>query len=954
MLQAELRRWAVQWDVVGLAETWMDDESEKNLTVQGYSVVCASRKQKGGGGVAVLVREGLTYRERPDLGTFIEGQIESIFIEVIRGGGRKNEIVGVVYRPPGGSTQGFNEDMGRILTDVRGLDGYVMGDFNVDLLKAETHSQASDFMEGFMSRGFYPLISLPTRLTDMTATLIDNIWTNNLRETMVSGLVTVRISDHLPAYAFVGGSREEGVTGVQARMKRAVNQGRIERFSEALSEWYFDVERAVGVEGNVARFRNGFRDLYNSAFPWVERKKKRKDLEKPWLDDDDFKELVREKGMLYSRKVRGTLEVEGQERLAEVTREVNRMRQRLKRAYFGQRMGEIQGDLRATWEVLNELIRGRSRQGRGGTCRYFEKDGVGMTDGAEIAEGFCDFYCKVGPELAARLGRGQEGAFREYLGEKVEESLVWRPTSPLEVEELCRSLKPNKAAGWDEVSPRVIRGVAREISRPLSAFYNYCIREGHYPGCFKVARVVPVYKGEDPTLFSNYRPVSVLPVLSQIFERVLRSRLEGFLESAGVLFPGQYGFRGGHSTTMAVLEMVERVRGAWAKGNAALGVFIDLKKAFDTVDHGLLLAKLEHYGVRGAALSLLQSYLEGRSQYVVYGGVESGRGQVACGVPQGSVLGPLFFVVYVNDMFRACEGIDPVLFADDTNIYAEDDNLGRLFEKVNRGLEALDRWFKCNRLTLNLKKTEFIFFGGPKGQDLGRLKLTVGGEVIKQVSEARFLGVWVDEGLRWTAHIDRVRSKIGQLLGVVGRASAVLASGALLSLYNGLVLPHLQYCLMVWGDFQGDGNGARGAALLRLQKRFAGLIAGNRGRYHADPLFAQFCILKVEDLCRQQVRVHAWRFWNRLLPTNQAAMLERVETVHSYGTRAAGAGLFVSTRDHRSVGYRVPREWAALPVELRELGSLAAFKRTSRTGFIREYRLNVCGVRNCYVCGGSV
>ena len=209
--------------------------------------------------------------------------------------------------------------------------------------------------------------------------------------------------------------------------------------------------------------------------------------------------------------------------------------------------------------------------------------------------------------------------------------------------------------------------------------------------------------------------------------------------------------------------------------------------------------------------------------------------------------------------------------------------------------------------------------------------------MIKQVSEARFLGVWVDEGLRWTAHIDRVRSKIGQLLGVVGRASAVLASGALLSLYNGLVLPHLQYCLMVWGDFQGDGNGARGAALLRLQKRFAGLIAGNRGRYHADPLFAQFCILKVEDLCRQQVRVHAWRFWNRLLPTNQAAMLERVETVHSYGTRAAGAGLFVSTRDHRSVGYRVPREWAALPVELRELGSLAAFKRTSRAGFIREY-----------------
>ena len=159
---------------------------------------------------------------------------------------------------------------------------------------------------------------------------------------------------------------------------------------------------------------------------------------------------------------------------------------------------------------------------------------------------------------------------------------------------------------------------------------------------------------------------------------------------------------------------------------------------------------------------------------------------------------------------------------------------------------------------------------------------------------------------------------------------------------------------MVWGDFQGDGNGNRGAALLRLQKRFAGMIAGSRGRYHANPLFAKYCILKVGDLCRQQVRVHAWRFWNRQLPTNQAAMLERVERVHSYGTRGAGVGLYISTRDHRSVGYRVPSEWASLSVELRGASSLAAFKRTSRAGFIRDYSLSVCNVRNCYVCGDDV
>ena len=186
----------------------------------------------------------------------------------------------------------------------------------------------------------------------------------------------------------------------------------------------------------------------------------------------------------------------------------------------------------------------------------------------------------------------------------------------------------------------------------------------------------------------------MLPVLSQVFERRLKVWLVEFLEKQGVLTPGQYGFRSGHSTAMAILDMVEMLRSAWNRGNVALGVFIDLKKAFNTVDHRVLLAKLEHYGVREGALGLLESYLEGRSQYVVYGGAESGRGRVECGVPQGSVLGPLFFLIYVNDMVRVSGDLGFVLFADDTNIFAEGRDPVELFGRVNGGLVELDRWFR--------------------------------------------------------------------------------------------------------------------------------------------------------------------------------------------------------------------------------------------------------------------
>ena len=158
------------------------------------------------------------------------------------------------------------------------------------------------------------------------------------------------------------------------------------------------------------------------------------------------------------------------------------------------------------------------------------------------------------------------------------------------------SFGAREGAGWDGVSPRVIKGVAREISGSLSRLFNCCLREGHYPACFKVARVVPVFKAEDPTEFSNYRPVSVLPILSQIFEKVIKTRLMNFLDRNKVIIPSQYGFRAGHSTAMALSDMVERIRGAWNRGNKALGIFLDLKKAFDTVDHEILLEKFSTMG----------------------------------------------------------------------------------------------------------------------------------------------------------------------------------------------------------------------------------------------------------------------------------------------------------------------------------------------------------------------
>ena len=258
-------------------------------------------------------------------------------------------------------------------------------------------------------------------------------------------------------------------------------------------------------------------------------------------------------------------------------------------------------------------------------------------------------------------------------------------------------------------------------------------------------------------------------------------------------------------------------------------------------------------------------------------------------------MGPLFFLIYVNDMVRASGVFGYVLFADDTNLFAEGRDPVELFERVNRGLGELSRWFRCNRLTLNLGKTEYVYFAGSRPPEVPPGGLVVGREQVRKVEGVRFLGVWIDAGLKWRGHIGQVGTKMRQLLGVLGRIRSVLDERLLVSLYNSMVLPHLQYCLMVWGDFEAGRNRAHGETLLRLQKRFMELIAGKRGRYHADPLFARYEVLKVGDLYRQQLRLHAWKFWNGRLPGRQMAALRRVDESHGYGTRSARSGLVVGS-----------------------------------------------------------
>ena len=275
-------------------------------------------------------------------------------------------------------------------------------------------------------------------------------------------------------------------------------------------------------------------------------------------------------------------------------------------------------------------------------------------------------------------------------------------------------------------------------------------------------------------LFINYRPVSVLCVVSKIFEKIMYNRVTTFLEMFKILHGNQYRFRKKSSTNVALLTFIDKVIQAIENGEYVIGVFLDFSKAFDTVDHKILLDKLDHYGIRGiSALSWFRSYSSHRFQYVTYNGSQSSQQLIKCGVPQGSILGPLLFLVYINDLCIVCKSTEPVLFADDTNLFSSGSNASSLQDGVNNDLAFIAEWLKVNELSLNIKKTHFMCFSA-KNKPSPCISLQIDGEALAEVNKSKVLGVIIDNKFSWKDYISFVCRKVARGIGDIIKARKVL------------------------------------------------------------------------------------------------------------------------------------------------------------------------------------
>lgn len=815
-------------DVIILGETWINADNIALYKIKGYNSIFSCRDVSSGG-LIMYIKDAIKFKILENVSN---NGFHHISVELLLSGG-KYEIHGV-YRPPSFDFNVFYDLVECWLSSSSSNSPcLIFGDVNVPV-NLSNNNVVLKYKNLLQSYSFICSNTFVTR--PVSSNILDHVVCNmSDAYRLCNHTIFNDLSDHsLILSEFKLNFHKDRVVLSKDIVNHEKLQNEFKRFVDSVGQ-------IDDVDSCLSNIITKYNTLLKECTRTISKTINIKGTQCPWMNLDIWT-MMKIKNNYLKKCRRYPNNTHFVELLKHVSKKLDVAKKQTKKRYFENLLNNTSHS--KLWKNINCIL-GKSRNK---SNLSLSVEGETISDSKQICEAFNEHFSTIGSKLAGNIPVSSDNPLR-YIT-PISESIFLQPSSVNEVILLINDLKTNKSPGPDCIPASIIKNNALVFSRILSDSFNLIIETGTYPTCLKTAKVVPIFKSGDISQADNYRPISTLSVFNKIFEKLLINRFVSFFDQHNVLYNMQYGFRNGCSTTVAITELVDQILEETDSKKLVGALFLDLKKAFDTLNHNILLRKLDRYGIRGNANNVICSYLSNRNQFVSFDGETSSLKEISTGVPQGSNIGPLLFLIYINDICRIHLKGTPRLFADDTALFYPNINPEVIIASMSDDLRLLQNYFACNLLSLNLQKTKYMIFRSPRKAAPNTTGLIIGSDTIEKVDSFKYLGLYLDSTLSWDYHINKVANKTSSMCGILKRLSSFLPRKALLLFYFAHIHTHFNYLIISWGR----ASKSKLKRLQTLQNRCFKIIYNLPFLFSTVRLYTDFShnTLPILGLCEQQ------------------------------------------------------------------------------------------------------
>ena len=647
-------------------ETWLTNDKKDSCRFTGFSAIHLLRPhdqtfdfKERGGGISIFVREGIEYKHRSDLDIVLQF-LECCFIETSFN--NKKYLIAGMYRTPNTNTKLFIEKFNEIIEPLKSShELIILGDFNINLFNDDSNKNMFEYC--LQSNYLMPTILGTTRLAIKrqqngqvvtSETLIDNILIKaNMKH--ISGLIETEITDHFPIYTSLPEVTLSAPNTPTVIKYRLVNDDTKRKFKYALNHTQFNTCPNDEAKEVFSGFNNDFTDLYDKHFPIKSKTLNYKDEKSPWVTDILIQKIKnRDKLYKAASKKRISKDI--------YTNYRNKLTAELKKTkakYYENEFKKNSANLKKTWSIINDVLKPKKVNN---AINLINEHGNKLQE-QNVSTKFVDYFTSIAENLTNQMPNSNSNP-KDYLTNRNPNTFVYSPTTDKNVSDVINDLKDN-GVGIYKISNSVLKYVSNELSPILAQIINICINQGYFPSELKKGCITPIFKNGNKNTVNNYRPVCSLSPLSKIIEKVVYNKMINFIDKYNILTKEQYGFRKNMGTDTALANYIDSIIKNLNNNQVTVSIFMDLSKAFDVLNHDILKCKLEHYGFRNNFLQFIMSFIKDREYFVSANGYISHSKIVNIGVAQGSTLGPLFFLLYINDMINSADLVFS-LFADDS------------------------------------------------------------------------------------------------------------------------------------------------------------------------------------------------------------------------------------------------------------------------------------------------